>query len=100
MSISAFLYNDLLVASVYRSPRSSLDKCLVELEDLLKIESTHMIVAGDFNSHFDDEQNLVTDTFSRYGLKSCLDESIKSTTEYGTFTGDIFTNIADSTGGR
>ncbi|KAI8327645.1 hypothetical protein EDC96DRAFT_549567 [Choanephora cucurbitarum] len=46
MSISAFIYNDLLIASVYRSPRFSLDRCLVELKELLRTESTHMIVKG------------------------------------------------------
>ena len=100
MSISAFIYNDLLIASVYRSTRFSLDRFLIKLEELLKTESTHMIVAGYFNSHFDDEQNPVTDIFSRYGLKSCLNESVKSTTKYVTFIDDIFTNIADSNGGR
>ncbi|OBZ80978.1 ATP-dependent DNA helicase PIF1, partial [Choanephora cucurbitarum] len=100
MSISAFVYNDLLVASVYRSTRFSLDRCLVELKDLLKLQSSHTIIAGEFNSDFDDDQNSLTDTFSRYGLKSCLDDNIKSTTKYGSFIDNIFTDIADCTASR
>ncbi|KAI8387548.1 hypothetical protein BD560DRAFT_420006 [Blakeslea trispora] len=94
---ACFVNNDTLD---FELPRFNLERCLIELEDLLKIESAYTIVEGDFNSHFDDAQNAVRDVFSRYGLKCCLNESIKGTTKYGTFIYNIYTTIADSTGGR
>ncbi|OBZ85652.1 hypothetical protein A0J61_06288 [Choanephora cucurbitarum] len=43
-----------------------LHRCLVKLEDLLKRQSSHTIIADDFSSDFDDDQNSLTDAFSRW----------------------------------
>ncbi|KAI8327799.1 hypothetical protein EDC96DRAFT_549527 [Choanephora cucurbitarum] len=100
MSIPAFVINDALIASIYRSPIFSQRKALVEIEKLLTIGSNHKIIAGDFNSHFDNEQNPFTDLFNRYGLTHYMNSTINSTTKSQFFIDNIFTNIADCGIGR
>ncbi|OBZ82816.1 hypothetical protein A0J61_09134 [Choanephora cucurbitarum] len=64
MAISAFVLKDTLIASVYCSPRFTKEVALAKMEDLLKIETGFKIIAGDFNSHSDDEQNPFNTLFN------------------------------------
>lgn len=100
MSISAFIFNDLLIASVYRSPRFFAEKAKVEIAKLLEIRTSSKIIAGDFNSHFDDEENTFTELFNQYGLFHSLKGRLNSTTKYKSFIDNIFTNIVDHEFGR
>ncbi|KAI8333245.1 hypothetical protein BD560DRAFT_428816 [Blakeslea trispora] len=100
MSIAAFVMNDILIASIYRSPKFSQTRALEEIEKLLIISSNYKIIAGDFNSHFDDEQNPFAELFSRYGLIHNLKNTLNSTTKYQSFIDNIFTDISNHTNGR
>ncbi|KAI8375498.1 hypothetical protein BD560DRAFT_422592 [Blakeslea trispora] len=100
MSISAFVLNDVLIVSIYRSPRLSQRKALDEAEKLLTIGSNHKIIAGDLESHFDDEHNPFSNLFSRYDLIHDMKRFLNSTTKYKSYIGNIFTDIYNHANGR
>ncbi|KAI8373887.1 hypothetical protein BD560DRAFT_393876, partial [Blakeslea trispora] len=100
IAISAFVFKDTFIASVYCSPNFKKQVALTKLEDLLKVDNRFKIIAGDFNSHFDDEQNLFSSLFNQYGLSSSLSEEVKSTTEYKSFIDNVSINVFTYHSGR
>ncbi|OBZ89314.1 hypothetical protein A0J61_02648 [Choanephora cucurbitarum] len=100
MSMSAFVINDVLIASIYCSPRFSQRKALDEIEKLLTIGSNHKIIAEDDSSHFDDEQNPFAGLFDRYRLTHNMKSTLNSTTKSQPFIDNIPTDIADCGTGR
>ncbi|KAI8333252.1 hypothetical protein BD560DRAFT_461654 [Blakeslea trispora] len=100
MAISAFVFKDALIASVYCSPNFKKDVALTKLEDLLKVDTRFKIISGDFNSHFNDEQNPFSNRFNQYELSSSLGEEVKSTTKYKSFIDNVLTNISAYHSGR
>ena len=100
MSMSAFVISDVLIASIYCSPRFSQRKALDEIEKLLTIGSNHKIIAEDDSSHFDDEQNPFAGLFDRYRLTHNMKSTLNSTTKSQPFIDNIPTDIADCGTGR
>ncbi|KAI8325632.1 hypothetical protein EDC96DRAFT_550353 [Choanephora cucurbitarum] len=100
MAISAFVFKDTLIASIYFLPNFKKEVVLTKLEDLLKVDTRFKIIASDFNLHFDDEQNPFSSLFNQYGLSSSLGEEVKSTTKYKSFIDNVFTNVFTYHSGR
>jgi hypothetical protein len=96
LSLSSFVISNIMVASIYISPRFSRPKRIEFLQEILSMEPLTKIIAGDFNTDFKQtsEPNSITD------LYSALPPSIISTTNNGTYIDNIFTNIQNVDAGR
>jgi hypothetical protein len=99
-SLSSFVVQDIVIASIYISPQFSIPRRIEVLQEILSMAPEKKI-AGDFNTNFNQtEANSVTDLFSSSGLYSALPPSIISTTQHGIYIDNIFTNVQYLDAGR
>ncbi|KAI8348880.1 hypothetical protein BD560DRAFT_238262, partial [Blakeslea trispora] len=100
MSVSSFMVNETLIACIYCSPSFNKDKAMDEIRKLLQVNASTWIIAGDFNTDFDEANNSIKRLFDDYGLIYNLNQKIKSTTRGSSFIDNIFTNIPEHESGR
>ncbi|CAH0555186.1 unnamed protein product [Brassicogethes aeneus] len=89
-----------IIVCVYRSPNGNINVFINLINDLLeniKCENCYVIVCGDFNIDFGNNQNinnnLVCDLFSSFGLHSHVNENTRVGTNSATRIDNVFSNF-------
>nr|CAH7757971.1 unnamed protein product [Callosobruchus chinensis] len=81
------------ICVIYRSPRSKLQDCLQYLDSVLPkclVEFDNIILLGDFNSNFLENDNKILESLSCYGFQQVIKEPTRVSAQACTLIDPIF----------
>lgn len=84
-----------IYCSMYVSPQPTQQILLESFSFIFALPFDRIVIGGDFNVDFGTASftsDLIMRTMNEHGLRSCLPESVNSTTRLNTFIDNLFTN--------